>query len=58
MAFELGYTIAIPLVALALLGRWADNALHTSPWGLLVGMLLAVGLSTFLVYRKVLKILH
>jgi len=52
LAWELGYTIAIPLVVLALLGRMIDKWLGSSPWVLLVGVLLSIFLSTWLVYRK------
>ena len=53
LAWELGYTIAIPIVLLALLGRWADKMLGTSPWMLLVGVLVSIVISSFLVYHKV-----
>lgn len=57
LAWQLGYTIAIPLVVLALLGRFADKYWHTSPWLLLVGIFLSLGVSTFAVYRKTMKIM-
>ena len=57
LAWELGYTIAIPIVALALVGRWGDRMLGTSPWFLLGGVLLSVVISTALVYRKIKRIL-
>lgn len=56
-AWELGYTIAIPIVVLALVGRWADKAWGTSPWMLLAGIVLSIIISSALVYRKVKKIL-
>lgn len=52
IAWELGYTIAIPLVLLALGGRWADTTFHTSPWMLLGGVVLAILSSSFLLVRK------
>jgi F0F1-type ATP synthase assembly protein I len=52
LAWELGYTIAVPLVVLALLGRLADKQFGTSPWLLLVGILLSIVASTMLVLRK------
>ncbi|KKU77250.1 MAG: hypothetical protein UY03_C0018G0028 [Parcubacteria group bacterium GW2011_GWA2_47_64] len=58
LAWELGYTIAIPIVALALVGRWMDKQLETSPWLLLVGIVLSIFISSAMVYRKVSKILH
>lgn len=57
LAWELGYTIAIPIVLLALLGRWADRMLGTSPWLLLLGVLLSTVISSFIVYRKISRIL-
>ena len=57
LAWELGYTIAIPIVALALLGRWADRAWSTAPWLFLLGVVLSVIISSFLVYRKTKDIL-
>ncbi len=52
LAWELGYTIAIPLVIFALLGRWADGAFHTKPWLFLAGILLAISASSILLVRK------
>ncbi len=57
LAFELGYTIAVPIVLFALLGRWADNSWGTSPWLLLAGILISILISSFVVYKKVSKIL-
>ena len=57
LAWELGYTIAIPIVLFALLGRLADKYFDTSPWLLLAGVILSVVMSSFLVYRKVRGIL-
>lgn len=56
-AWELGYTIAVPIVGLALLGRWADKSFDTAPWLLITGIALSVFISSFLVYRKVSKVL-
>ncbi len=58
IAWELGYTIAIPLVLLALAGRWADGFFHTSPWLLLAGMVLAIVSSSILLIRKFSKLLR
>ena len=52
LAWELGYTISIPLVVLALAGRLADKWLGTSPWLLIAGVLISIFISTLLVYRK------
>jgi F0F1-type ATP synthase assembly protein I len=57
LAWELGYTIAVPLVVFALLGRYLDKKLGTSPFLLLLGILLSIGLTSWLVYKKTLDIM-
>ena len=57
LAGELGYTIAIPIVVFALLGRFADKTWGTSPWFLLLGILISITASSWLIYRKVKEIL-
>ena len=56
MAWELGYTIAIPIVVLALLGRFLDKILHTSPIFLLICIFLSIGISSYAIYIKTIKI--
>lgn len=56
LAFELGYTVAIPIVLLALLGRFADKQFGSSPWLLLIGIVVSLFITPFLVYRKVTKL--
>jgi ATP synthase protein I len=56
-AWELGYSIAVPLVVFALAGRLLDKYLNTSPWLLLVGLLLAIVSSSYIVYKKTVKIM-
>jgi F0F1-type ATP synthase assembly protein I len=56
-AWELGYSIVIPLVVFALAGRLLDKKLGTSPWLLLVGLLLAIVSSSYIVYKKTIKIM-
>jgi len=57
LAWNLGWQIAIPLVVFALAGRFADKYFDTSPWLLVLGVVTAAASSSFLVYRKVAKIL-
>lgn len=57
LAWNLGYTIAIPIVVLALGGRFLDKRFDTSPLFLLLGVLLSIIISTLGVYRKVKKII-
>lgn len=54
---QLGYVIAIPLVILAIVGRFLDKKFHTSPWLLIVGMFLALITSTFWVLKKTTEIM-
>jgi len=56
LAFEVGWTIALPLVGLALLGRWADKIFQASPLFLLTGTLLAITISTIIIIKKVQKL--
>ena len=56
-AAELGYTIAIPIVIFALVGRLADKSFHTAPWLLLAGILISMFISSWLIYRKVKEIM-
>jgi F0F1-type ATP synthase assembly protein I len=57
LAWNLGYTIAVPIVVLALAGRYLDKKLGTSPWLLLIGILFSIALSSWLVYKKTLDII-
>jgi len=57
LAWRLGYTIAVPLVVFALLGRFADQALETTPWMMLMGILVATIVTSILLYRKIKKTL-
>ena len=55
LSFELGYIIALPLVVLALLGKWVDTRMHHEfPWVTLIGIALAIT-STVLWLTKKLK---
>ncbi|MDP1884490.1 MAG: AtpZ/AtpI family protein [Candidatus Moranbacteria bacterium] len=52
LAWELGYSIAVPLVVLALAGRFLDKKLDTSPFLLLAGILVSIFISSYMVYKK------
>jgi F0F1-type ATP synthase assembly protein I len=56
-AWEMGYTIAVPIVVLALLGRFLDKKIGTTPWLLLFGILLSIVLSSYAIYKKTLDIM-
>lgn len=50
-ALELGFIIAIPLVALGSVGKYLDNRWGTRPWLTLVGILLAMVATGVWLYR-------
>lgn len=45
-AWQLGYTVAIPLVLLTLGGRLLDKHFGTHPWLLITGVILSIIIST------------
>jgi len=54
LAMEMGFVIALPLVALGLLGKWLDNKYHhTTPWITLIGILLAIVTTTIWLTRRI-----
>lgn len=53
IAWQLGYTIAVPLVVLALVGRFLDRKIGTSPWLLLAGIAAALAISSIGVARSI-----
>lgn len=57
LAYELGYTIAIPIVFFGLLGRYVDKTYKTSPVFLLVGIFASLLVSSIAIYFKAVKIL-
>lgn len=56
-AWNLGYSIVIPLVLFALGGRFLDKTWGTSPWMLLLGILFSIIITTFIVYSKTIRII-
>lgn len=58
LAWELGYMISIPLVALALGGRFLDKLWGTEPFLLLGGVCLAILISSYMVYKKTADIIN
>jgi len=57
LAWELGYLITIPIVLLAFGGKLLDDKLGTSPWLLLAGILVSIIITSWLVYRRVAKVI-
>ena len=51
-AMDLGFIIALPLVAFGLLGKWLDAKLGSDPWLTLMGIALAITSTTIWLTRK------
>lgn len=58
LAWQLGYTIAIPIVILGLGGAYLDKYLKTSPLFLLFGIGFSIMISSIAIVRKTKKILE
>ncbi|MBU1164321.1 AtpZ/AtpI family protein [Patescibacteria group bacterium] len=56
IAGQLGWMIAVPVVVLALLGRFLDVKFESSPILLLVGILLSIMISSWIIYFKIIKV--
>jgi len=50
-AWQLGFFIVIPLVICILIGFWLDNKLHTSPFFLLVGIIISLIFTAYDTYK-------
>lgn len=57
-AWDFGVIVAVPLVALALGGRWLDRHYHTSPWMFLGGVVISIIITSILVVRKLTGIIR
>lgn len=53
IAWELGYTIAIPVLVFAIGGAYLDKKLGTLPLFLILGLVISLFVSGFCVYKKV-----
>ena len=52
LAAEMGFIIALPLVALGFLGKWLDAKWGTEPWVTVAGILLAIISTTVWLTRR------
>jgi F0F1-type ATP synthase assembly protein I len=55
-AWQFGYTIAIPLVVLALGGRLLDKKLGTTPWLFITGIIISIFISSTALIMKATRI--
>jgi len=53
---ELGFIIAVPASALAFLGSLADKKYHISPWGVIFGLVIALIISSTVVWKMIKKL--
>ncbi|MCD4705950.1 AtpZ/AtpI family protein, partial [bacterium] len=56
-AWELGYSIIIPLLFFAIGGRFLDKKFDCSPFIFLLAIVLSILVSTFIIYKKVTQII-
>ena len=53
IASEMGFIIALPLVVLALAGKWLDHKVgNSTPWFTLLGILLAIVSTTVWLVKR------
>jgi F0F1-type ATP synthase assembly protein I len=55
-AWAFGYIVALPLVVLGFGGRALDRALGKTPWLFLLGLLLALVISSIWTFRTLLRL--
>lgn len=53
MVGELGFIIAIPLIVTILAGIWLDKKFNTTPFFIIVGILLSITTSSIAIGRKI-----
>lgn len=52
IAFELGFIIALPVLAFGYLGKWLDGKLGSYPTLTLIGIFAAIAMTSFWIYRR------
>ena len=57
-AWRLGYSIAVPLVVLLMLGRWLDRRFGTSHWLLMSGLVISFITTNVLMFREALRVMR
>lgn len=58
LATELGFIIAIPLVVLVVGGHWLDVRANTKVIFTIIGVLVALAISSYAIYLKIKNINH
>ena len=57
LATHLGFMIAIPIVVFIALGNFLDGCFNTGPIFILLGLLLALAVSIYEIYKSILPVL-
>ncbi len=57
LVFQFGYTITVPLILFALLGRLLDKILNSSPILFLTAIVFSIVISSILLFIKIKKIM-
>lgn len=52
---EIGFSVSVPLVGLALLGRYLDRIFHTGPYLFIVGIAIATVIIYFFLKKVITK---
>jgi hypothetical protein len=59
LAMELGFIIALPLVAFALGGKWLDQRIgNDTPWFTLLGVILAITFTTMWLTKRIKELIN
>lgn len=56
LATELGFIIALPLVALVVAGQWFDRLVGTRAVFTILGVFFALGISSYAIYLKIKRV--
>ncbi len=57
LGIEFGLIIALPLIGLIGLGLWLDKKYGTVPLFILIGLFIALGVSSIMLYKRIQEIL-
>lgn len=56
LTMAIGLDLACALLVSVLIGHYVDGRLHSSPWGLLIGILVGLVAGAATVYRMVMRV--
>lgn len=56
-AFEIGYSIIIPIIILIIIGKFADDYFNTKPILMIAGVILSFFSTSIIIYHKTKRLL-